>query len=121
MSYGKANNILKKSLLFKLAHNNSNYLWCFRCNKQIETVNDFSVEHKIAWLDSPDPINLFFDLQNITFSHLSCNVKYIRRKVGKHPSKRKYQLGCRCDGCKKAQSLSMKKYRDKKSLASPNE
>ena len=36
-------------------------------------VDEFSVEHKIPWLDSDDPIGLFFSLDNIAFSHHSCN------------------------------------------------
>lgn len=45
---------------------------CFRCNKEINR-ETFSIEHKIAWLDSSNPKELFFDLNNIAFSHVSCN------------------------------------------------
>ena len=44
---------------------------CFKCGKCIKTDAELSVEHKIAWLDrSPD---LFWDLENIAFSHRKCN------------------------------------------------
>ena len=39
----------------------------------------FSIEHKTPWLDSGDPIGLYFDLDNISFSHLSCNCRASRR------------------------------------------
>jgi HNH endonuclease len=52
---------------------------CFRCGKKIETVEEFSIEHKISWLDvSPE---LFWDLNNIDFSHLDCN-----RRAGRKPT-----------------------------------
>jgi len=46
---------------------------CFRCKKTIEKIQELSVDHKIPWLDSKNPKELFFDLNNISFSHLSCN------------------------------------------------
>jgi len=39
----------------------------------------FSIEHVIPWLDSEDPVKLFFDLDNISFSHLKCNVEDARK------------------------------------------
>ena len=40
----------------------------------------FSIEHKVAWLDSENPVDLYFDLENISFSHLKCNVKNSRQR-----------------------------------------
>jgi len=42
---------------------------CFQCGEKMEREN-FSVEHKTPWLDSDDPLFLFFDQNNISFSHL---------------------------------------------------
>lgn len=78
---------------------------CFRCGKKIITVEDLSVDHKISWLDSKNPVKLFFDLDNIAFSHLSCNCS--NGRVIKHPSATSYRYGCRCDKCK----AFMKEYR----------
>ena len=33
----------------------------------------FTIDHKVAWLDSEDPITAFFDLENVAFSHMKCN------------------------------------------------
>jgi len=44
----------------------------------------FSIEHKIPWLDSSDPVGLYFDLNNISFSHHSCNVRAARRPNKKY-------------------------------------
>lgn len=43
------------------------------------TRETFSIEHLVPWLDSNNPIELYFDLDNISFSHLSCNIKAARR------------------------------------------
>lgn len=113
MSPGKANNILKKSVLFFLVKK-LGLDTCFHCSKKIEDIQEFSLEHKTPWQDSENPTELFFSLDNISFSHLRCNIISIRRKAGKHPSTRFYQKGCRCDGCKDCNAEAMYKYRLKK-------
>lgn len=51
---------------------------CCKCGKEM-TRATFSIEHVIPWLDSENPLQLFFDLDNIAFSHLSCNIADVRR------------------------------------------
>lgn len=72
LSRGSAFNSLRKLLLFNLA-SRLNLLWCFRCGNPIETVAEFSIEHKEAWEGAEDPQAAFFDLENVAFSHLKCN------------------------------------------------
>lgn len=87
MSHGKANNILKKSLLFYFVQKEKLDI-CFKCGKIIDNIEDFSIEHKKPWLDGDNPIELFFSLDNISFSHFKCNVssgrrnKRINKKIG---------------------------------------
>lgn len=45
---------------------------CFQCGRAIESVDDLSVEHKVPWLHADQ--ELFWDLGNIAFSHLRCNI-----------------------------------------------
>jgi hypothetical protein len=71
MPFGTASGRLRKMLLFKLAKE-LGYDVCYRCQLQISDIENFTIEHKKAWLDV-DP-NLFWDLDNIAFSHLACNV-----------------------------------------------
>jgi hypothetical protein len=71
-SAGSAVHRLRKMLLFDFAKQLGKDV-CYRCNKKIEKLDEFSVEHKVPWLDSEDPKKLFFNLDNIAFSHLSCN------------------------------------------------
>jgi len=77
MSHGKAQGRLRKSIMFFLAQK-TGYDICYQCNEKIISVDDLSIEHKIPWLDSEDPTKLFFDLNNIAFSHLKCNVDAAR-------------------------------------------
>lgn len=105
MPIGTASNRLRKSVIFNLLKQlNQNF--CFQCGAEIEFEKELSIEHKVPYLDSEDPKNLFFDLDNIAFSHLKCNVGAARQTmVGKHPSQRSYWNGCRCEGCKEIQKI----------------
>ena len=80
MNPSTASNALKKSLMFSLAQK-CEMDTCHQCGNLILTAKELSVEHKTPWLDSEDPVGLFFDLGNIAFSHLSCNVA-AGRKTG---------------------------------------
>ncbi len=51
---------------------------CFRCGSVVSR-DDFSIEHKTAWLDSDEPQKLFFDLDNIAYSHMKCNFAAARK------------------------------------------
>lgn len=74
MPFGTANGKLRKSILFHLVQKIELDL-CFRCNKIIASIEDFSIEHKIAWMGTNDPVKYFFDIENIAFSHIICNNK----------------------------------------------
>lgn len=77
MPFGTANGRLKKNIMFDLVCRLRLNL-CYHCKLEITNVDQFSVEHKIAWLNSDNPKELFFDLNNIAFSHLFCNVEAAR-------------------------------------------
>ena len=72
MNPSTASNRLVKDTLFRLAVQ-AGYKF-YRCKQEL-TRESFSIEHKEAWLDSDEPVNLYFDQNNIAFSHLSCNIK----------------------------------------------
>lgn len=78
MTYGKALYDLKKELLFDFSKR-LKLNKCFQCGKKIASSKEMSVEHKVPFLDSKNPIKLFFDLKNIAFSHCSCNYSAGRR------------------------------------------
>jgi hypothetical protein len=72
MPFGTATARLRKSLLFYVA-GLANLLDCYRCGELIETEEEFTIEHKVAWFNSVDPVKYFFDINNISFSHSVCN------------------------------------------------
>lgn len=111
MPIGTASNRLKKSIMFSLLKRlNENY--CFKCGLEITSADTLSVEHKTDWLDSDTPIELFFDLDNIAFSHNACNTA--RVKKAQCPSRRAYQRGCRCNECKAIHNTFINNQRKRK-------
>ncbi len=108
MAIGTASNRLRKSILFHLLQETNKDI-CFQCGKKIDDIDNLSIEHKIPWLDSENPVELFFDLNNIAFSHLSCNSGASRQtkpEIAKHgqDGATLYRKGCRCRLCKDAQA-----------------
>lgn len=81
--FGTATSKLRKNILFWLL-TRLDETTCFKCGKEIETVDDLTIEHKQPWLHVS--VDLFWDLDNIAFSHSACN-KPDRPYRG--PSKRK--------------------------------
>lgn len=81
--YGTACNKLRKNLLFYLVCELGKDI-CFRCGNKINRPEDLSIDHIRDWLGNSR--ELFWDLNNITFSHLSCN-SLSRRRFGPEPKK----------------------------------
>lgn len=73
MPHGTATYRLRKIILFNLLKRHSENI-CVRCNKEIENVDDLSVEHIKPW--EGVSADLFWDLNNIAFSHMKCNVPH---------------------------------------------
>jgi hypothetical protein len=101
MPHGTAMAQLRKRVLFELLKRHGENI-CFQCGTVIETVDELSIEHKIPWLDSSSPKELFFEIENIAFSHLHCNVGAARHRESEHGDYNKYQKGCRCPDCRSA-------------------
>ena len=114
---GTASAKLKKAIMFHMAKKLNEH-YCFQCGLEIESIEEFTVEHKIAWLDSKNPKELFFDLNNIAFSHATCNYKAKRPRIANHPNIGTYNKGCRCSECVEIKHLYnnkwMKASREKK-------
>jgi hypothetical protein len=94
MSQGAANHLLRRNLLYKLAAR-CNMLECFVCELPIEIPEELSVEHKKPWENRS--ADLFWDLDNLAFSHRRCNRN---RSCGAGPKGRAKQKGYAwCAGC----------------------
>lgn len=84
MPFGTAYHQLRKLVLFSLlVRHNENI--CYKCSKVIGNAKELSIEHKKPWLHIST--ELFWDTNNVAFSHLVCNTPdrrggYKLRKVG---------------------------------------
>ncbi len=83
MNPSTASGRLNKNLLFMFVKKCEMDV-CHQCGKKIDCVEELSIEHKTPWLDSEDPVKLFFDLDNIAFSHKSCNYSAARKPNQKY-------------------------------------
>lgn len=70
ISVTTARHRLNKIVMFNLAQRLGLDV-CFRCDQRILTPRELSVDHKKPWFKVSK--ELFWDLSNIAFSHLSCN------------------------------------------------
>lgn len=68
---------LVRILLFEYVKNSGDN-FCWQCGEEITELDKFSIEHKKPWSCAEDPKQAYFDLDNVTFSHLSCNSQKIR-------------------------------------------
>lgn len=69
-SWSTANYRLNRDLLHHMVQRMG--IRCYHCGGHMPR-DDFSIEHKINWLNHPDGKRLFFDPDNVTFSHTACN------------------------------------------------
>lgn len=79
MPYGTACNRLARLVLFDLAKR-CGMGNCYRCGSPIDSVAEFSIDHKRAWRYVS--AELFWDISNIAFAHGSCN-----KRAGSKPTK----------------------------------
>jgi len=98
MPFGTANAKLRKMILFKLVKESGQDI-CYRCGKEIKTIEELSIEHKQSWPQGDNPKQLFFDLDNIAFSHLKCNCGAGPRRISKKQVSKDGTLDCNI--CKK--------------------
>jgi hypothetical protein len=80
LNHSTAQGRLYKMIMFRLVQKAGEDS-CFRCGEKILKIEDLSIEHKRPWLDV-DP-TLFWDLNNLAFSHKTCN--YAAGRKGKIP------------------------------------
>ena len=99
VSQGAANHRLRKSILYKYVRLAEDH-FCYKCGSEIESVDDFSIEHKEPW-EGRDT-ELFWSLDNIAFSHVQCNIPHTRGAVRREKD---VHGRLRCGTCKEWKSL----------------
>ena len=82
--YGTAVGRLRKKVLFHLLQKHKENV-CVRCTKEIQTVEDLSIEHIKPW--EGRSVELFWNMDNVSFSHLKCNIPHFQgaSKMRKQP------------------------------------
>lgn len=84
MPFGTACNRLRKVVLFHILVKHDENV-CHRCNQKIEDVSELSIEHIEPWENAGESAKgLFWDVNNIAFSHLHCNVGAASRPTQKY-------------------------------------
>lgn len=110
--FGTAMNRLRKMVLFDLLAQSGKNV-CYRCGKEIMSVGDLSIEHKKSWLNVE--VSLFWDLNNIDFSHLHCNYSQskdtLRREITHGTASGYNYRNCRCADCTTYNREQKRKYR----------
>jgi hypothetical protein len=84
MSVSTARARLVKMLLFRELQRSGNDK-CYRCGKVIDDIDHLSIEHKEPWLHASP--TLFWDLDNVEFSHMTCNSSAARRAPWKYTTR----------------------------------
>lgn len=73
VSFSTANQRLRKMILFRLLRKCGENT-CFKCKESIDRIEDLSTEHIKPW--EGISVDLFWDLENIAFSHIRCNTPH---------------------------------------------
>jgi len=111
-SFTYARNELHRTLLFHFIKELKKDI-CYRCGEKINTIEDFTIDHKENWIGGDDPKKLFYSIDNIAFSHSLCNKRAPKTKRIKCPSRAAYKRGCRCEGCILAEKEYNRNYHSK--------
>lgn len=113
MPLGTASARLRKLVMFQLVQRLGEDI-CYRCGRRIENVEELSIEHKEPWFNI-DP-SLFWDLDNVSFSHLSCNAGSRRRGIERLMGRNGTEW---CSGCKRFLAADCFGRMDKKNYTRP--
>lgn len=107
MNPSTASHRLVKDLLWNFVETTGQSACC-KCGEPMSR-ETFSIEHVTPWLDSEDPVGLYFNLGNVSYSHLRCNVDSARKFKSQCGTTSRYRSGCRCTECSKANAEAQAK------------
>jgi hypothetical protein len=112
MAHGTANSLLRRNIIYHLLETPV----CYRCKEIIERPEDFSIDHIEPWEGRENGKELYWDLENIAFSHKWCNrphLAVLEPKPLNHGWYGYNKKGCRCDVCKEAsQKHNLERYEE---------
>lgn len=82
INYAQASNRLARLMLFSLLVKHRENV-CHRCGGVIASIGELSLDHKQAWLHVD--VGLFWDTDNVAFSHRCCNSSHRRTGANRVP------------------------------------
>ena len=118
MPYGTAAHKLRKKIIYALISGTLLAVpYCYKCAGRIHSEEDMTIEHIKPWEGRENGATLFWDIENIAFSHRWCNrphVAVLNPKPMVHGSHNTYdRKGCRCDECVQAKkNHNLERYQD---------
>ena len=116
-NFSTAANKLRKAIMFSLIQELNRDI-CHRCTLKIDSISELSIEHIESWQSAEDPSESFYDLKNISFSHLKCNIRAVHReKKYASPEEKRAAQWSRYYDKKKDQILSRKRDRYHRNMA----
>ena len=98
MPFGTASHKLRKAVLFALLVRHGENV-CYRCTDMIESADQLSLDHKKPWFGFAT--DLFWDVENVAFSHTQCNTDARRKTSRGHADRPRVALG-ECSVCRAA-------------------
>lgn len=110
MPFGTAAHRLRKQILFRYVQAVGDDI-CFKCQQKIHSVEELSIEHKEPWLYVS--AELFWDQDNIAFSHLRCNTphRFTERPTLRNQSPPGLSWCCNCKEYRPVDEFSPSKRR----------
>lgn len=80
MPFGTACGRLRRMMVFELLRRHGENV-CYRCGGLIDGADDLTLEHKQSW--QTNGAAFFWDVNNIAFSHVRCNIRdgYVKREI----------------------------------------
>ena len=85
-NFSTASHKLRKAILFDLIQQLGKDN-CYRCTLKIDNVSDLSIEHTENWQSADNPVDVFYDVKKIAFSHLSCNISAASKSWQKYETR----------------------------------
>lgn len=78
----KAQAILRRRVMLALIQK-AGLDCCARCGARLVDPDDIALDHVVPWRNSQNPKKLFWDLDNVRFSHKHCNIEHSLRRKSK--------------------------------------
>lgn len=84
MNASTANSLLRRNIIWELLVNKTGMIKshiCYKCQEAIMSPEELSIEHIEPWEGRENGKELFWDLNNVAFSHKRCNRPHKNHRI----------------------------------------